>query len=158
MRSILLTTHSPNVASVAPLSNVVVLRRLPSENHTVGRSLRTLKLEEQERLDLERYIDVTRGELFFARGVILVEGDAEKFLLPALAKLYDDEFDFDSLGISVCAIGGTNFAPYVRLLGPNGLDIPFAVLTDFDPKGEVTSQEDADPAGGMLAVMAKTES
>jgi len=148
VRSILLTTHSPNVASVAPLSNVVVLRQVPGEKHTVGRSLRTLKLEDQERLDLERYIDVTRGELFFARGVILVEGEAEKFLLPALARLYDDEFDFDALGISVCAIGGTNFAPYVRLLGPNGLDIPFAVLTDFDPKGEVTSQEDADPDEG----------
>lgn len=148
VRSILLTTHSPNVASVAPLSNVVVLRQVPREKHTVGRSLRTLKLEDQERLDLERYIDVTRGELFFARGVILVEGEAEKFLLPALARLYDDEFDFDALGISVCAIGGTNFAPYVRLLGPNGLDIPFAVLTDFDPKGAKTSQEDADPDEG----------
>jgi len=148
VRSILLTTHSPNVASVAPLSNVVVLRQVLGEKHTVGRSLRTLKLEDQERLDLERYIDVTRGELFFARGVILVEGEAEKFLLPALARLYDDEFDFDALGISVCAIGGTNFAPYVRLLGPNGLDIPFAVLTDFDPKGAVTSQEDADPDEG----------
>ncbi len=148
VRSILLTTHSPNVASVAPLSNIVVLRQVPGEHHTVGRSLRTLKLEEQERLDLERYIDVTRGELFFARAVVLVEGESEKFLLPALARLYHQEFDFDALGISVCAIGGTNFAPYVRLLGPNGLDIPFAVLTDFDPKGEVTSQEDADPDEG----------
>jgi putative ATP-dependent endonuclease of OLD family len=148
VRSILLTTHSPNVASVAPLSNVVVLRQVPREKHTVGRSLRTLRLEDQERLDLERYIDVTRGELFFARGVILVEGEAEKFLLPALAGLYDDEFDFDALGISVCAIGGTNFAPYVRLVGPNGLDIPFAVLTDFDPKGAETSQEDADSDEG----------
>src|SRR6185312_7425248 len=90
-------------------------------------------------------IDVTRGELFFSKGVILVEGDAEKFLLPALAKLHDPDLDFDALGISVCSIGGTNFAPYVRLLGPSGLDIPFAVLTDFDPKGEDVSQEDADP-------------
>jgi len=74
-----------------------------------------------------------------------VEGEAEKFLLPALARLFDEEIDFDSVGISVCAIGGTNSAPYVRLLGPKGLDIPFAVLTDFDPKDAATSQEDADP-------------
>ncbi|WP_116792449.1 ATP-dependent nuclease [Achromobacter dolens] len=144
-RSILLTTHSPNVASVAPLANVVVLRHIPSEGHTVGRSLKGIKLDASDRADLERYIDVTRGELFFSKGVILVEGDAEKFLLPTLAKLYDESLDFDALGITVCSIAGTNFAPYVQLLGPKGLDIPFVVLTDFDPKKEEVSQEDADP-------------
>jgi putative ATP-dependent endonuclease of the OLD family len=144
-RSILLTTHSPNVASVAPLSNIVVLRQVSGEGHTVGRSLQGVELEKEEREDLERYIDVTRGEIFFSKGVILVEGDAEKSLLPMLARLYDGKIDFDALGITVCSIAGTNFAPYVKLLGPRGLDIPSAVLTDFDPKGEDVSQEDADP-------------
>jgi putative ATP-dependent endonuclease of the OLD family len=145
VRSILLTTHSPNVASVAPVSNVVLLRTVPGESHTIGRSLRGVKLEDAEREDLERYIDVTRGELFFSQGVILVEGDAERFLLPVLARLHDEAMDFDSLGISVCSIAGTNFGPYVQLLGPRGLDIPFVVLTDFDPKGQPGAQEDADP-------------
>lgn len=144
-RSILLTTHSPNVASVTPLSNVVVLCGAPGGKHTIGKSLRGVELDDADREELERYIDVTRGEIFFSKGVILVEGDAEKFLLPTLAKLYDPEIDFDALGVTVCSIGGTNFAPYIQLLGPKGLDIPFAVLTDFDPKGEEASQEDADP-------------
>ena len=52
---------------------------------------------------------MTRGELFFSKGVILVEGDAEKFLLPTLAKLYDPDMDFDALGITVCSIGGHEF-------------------------------------------------
>jgi len=150
-RSILLTTHSPNVASVAPLTNIVLLRSLPGKNHTIGRSLRKVDLEDTEREDLERYIDVTRGEIFFAKAVILVEGDAEKFLLPTLAKLYDPDLDFDALGISVCSIGGTNFGPYVELLGPSGLDIPFVVLTDYDPKGETISQEDSDPEAAGTA-------
>jgi putative ATP-dependent endonuclease of OLD family len=120
VRSIMLTTHSPNVASVAPLSNIVLLRTVPGEGHTIGRSLRGVKLEKTEREDLERYIDVTRGELFFSKGVILVEGDAERFLLPALATLHDPAMDFDALGISVCSIAGTNFGPYVQLLGPQG--------------------------------------
>lgn len=145
LRSILLTTHSPNVASVAPLANVVVLTNVPREGHTVARSLKGIALEATDREDLERYIDVSRGELFFSKGVILVEGDAEKFLLPTLAKLNDETFDFDALGITVCSIAGTNFAPYVKLLGPQGLDIPFVVLTDYDPKGSAVSQEDADP-------------
>ena len=132
-RSILLTTHSPNVASVAPLNNVVVLRHITGESHTIGKSLCGIRLNSGEREDLERYIDVTRGELFFSKAVILVEGDAEKFLLPTLAKLHDPDFDFDSFGVTVCSIAGTNFAPYVKLLGPHGLDCPFVVITDFDP-------------------------
>ena len=44
--------------------------------------------------DLERYLDVTRGEVLFARGVLLVEGEAERFLLPALAKAEGVDFDF----------------------------------------------------------------
>ena len=148
IRSIMLTTHSPNVACVAPLTNIVVLRHIGGEGHTIGKSLRGVHLDPSDRKDLERYIDVTRGELFFSKGVILVEGDAEKFLLPTLAKLYAPALDFDALGITVCSISGTNFEPYLQLLGPEGLDIPVAVLTDYDPKGEQISQEDADPDGG----------
>ncbi|MGJ8642218.1 MAG: ATP-dependent nuclease [Luteolibacter sp.] len=145
LRNIILTTHSPNIASVAPLKNVVVLRRAARQNHTVGRSLFSIKLGDAEIEDLERYIDVTRGELFFSNGVILVEGDSEKFLLPTLARLQEPEFDFDEYGITVCSISGTNFAPYVQLLGSKGLRCPFVILTDFDPVDEEVSQEDVDP-------------
>jgi putative ATP-dependent endonuclease of OLD family len=143
-RSIILTTHSPNIASVASLNNIVFLRHSKSGDRTVGRSLHSVPFSSKEVEDLERYIDVTRGELFFSKGVILVEGDSERFLLPTLAKLHDDEIDLDEYGISVCSISGTNFGPYVQLLGPNGLRCPFTVLTDFDPIGEQTSQEDLD--------------
>lgn len=143
-RSVLLTTHSPNVASVAPLESVVVLRKTKNQG-TIGRSLAAIKLSVEEREDLERFLDVTRGELFFSRAVILVEGDSEKFLLPTLARLQDPALDFDSLGITVCSISGTHFTPYVKLLGPKGLNIPSVILTDYDPKGDASSQEDADP-------------
>ena len=144
-RNIILTTHSPNIASVAPLKNVVVLRLASGRDHTVGRSLHGIALEDAEIEDLERYIDVTRGELFFSKGVILVEGDSEKFLLPTLARLHDPDFDFDEYGITVCSISGTNFGPYVQLLGQKGLKCPFVLLTDFDPVNEEVSQEDVDP-------------
>ena len=145
-RNIILTTHSPNIASVAPLKNIVVLRLRsdPKGTDTVGRSLHRIDLNPKEIEDLERYIDVTRGELFFSKGVVLVEGDSERFLLPTLAKLHDADFDFDEFGISVCSISGTNFGPYIQLLGDKGLQCPFVVLTDFDPLDEDISQEDVD--------------
>lgn len=130
--TILMTTHSPHIASVTPLKDFVVLRLNKDSNATYAVSTADIDLVDQEVTDLERYIDVNRGELLFARGVILVEGDAEKFLVPVLAK--NQGYELDELGISVCSISGTNFYPYLMLIGPNGLNLPVAVLTDYDPR------------------------
>jgi putative ATP-dependent endonuclease of OLD family len=129
----ILTTHSPHIASVAPLRSIVLLRHNATSASTIGVSTANAPLTESDEADLQRYIDVTRGELFFARGIILVEGDAERFLIPAFANILG--IHLDELGISVCSVSGTNFAPYVKLLGHTGLDIPHVVLTDRDPNG-----------------------
>jgi putative ATP-dependent endonuclease of OLD family len=81
----ILTTHSPHIASVAPIRSIVLLRHDPATNSTIGVSTAPAPLAENDEADLQRYIDVTRGELFFTRGIILVEGDAERFLVPAFA-------------------------------------------------------------------------
>lgn len=130
--STLLTTHSPHIVSVSPLRSLVVLRKSEDGRSTEGVSSANLEFDKGEVADLERYLDVTRGEMLFARGVLLVEGDAELFLLPVLGRLLG--VDFDQAGITACSVSGTNFTPYVKLLGPKGLNIPLAVLTDFDPQ------------------------
>jgi putative ATP-dependent endonuclease of OLD family len=130
--TIFLTTHSPHIVSVSPVRSLVLLRKARNEQSTIGSSAARIDLEESDIEDLERYLDVTRGEMLFAKGVLLVEGDAELFLVPALAKL--NGFDLDQLGITVSSVSGTNFAPYIKLLGPEGLNVPFAILTDRDPQ------------------------
>jgi putative ATP-dependent endonuclease of OLD family len=129
----ILTTHSPHIVSVTPLRSIVLLRHNPAAGATVAVSSAATPLTERDVSDLQRYIDVTRGEIFFARGVILVEGDAERFLVPAFAEALN--IPLDILGISVCSVAGTNFTPYVKLLGRRGLNIPHVVLTDLDPNG-----------------------
>lgn len=128
-----LTTHSPHIASVTPIRSIVLLRHNVETNATIAVSTAKAPLTESDEADLQRYIDVSRGEIFFARGVILVEGDAERFLVPAFAEALD--IPLDMLGISVCSVSGTNFTPYVKLLGPQGLNIPHVILTDRDPIG-----------------------
>jgi len=130
--SILLTTHSPHIASVTPLKDFVLLRSNKDGNATEGVSTADIKISKEDIADLERYIDVNRAELLFARGVILVEGDAERFLVPVLAK--NQGYDLDELGISVCSISGTNFYPYLMLIGSHGLNLPLVTLTDYDPR------------------------
>lgn len=129
----ILTTHSPHIASVTPIRSIVLLRHDASEETTIAVSTAKAPLTQRDEADLQRYIDVSRGEIFFARGVILVEGDAERFLIPAFAEVLD--IPLDMLGITVCSVSGTNFTPYVKLLGPQGLNIPHVVLTDRDPNG-----------------------
>jgi putative ATP-dependent endonuclease of OLD family len=130
-RTVILTTHSPHIASVAPLNSLVVLRASGSPTEADARSTLGAGLTTTEVEDLERYLNVTRGELLFAKGVILVEGEAETYLVPAFAKVLG--YDLDELGISVCSVAGTNFLPFVKLLGKESLSIPFAVITDEDP-------------------------
>ena len=126
--SVLLTTHSPHIASVAPVHSIVLLKEDADEG-AVGYSAAGIPLEAAEVDDLRRYLDVTRAEMLFARGVILVEGDAERFLLPVFAETGDRQLDH--LGITVCSVAGTNFEPYAKFL--TGLNIPFAIITDWDP-------------------------
>jgi putative ATP-dependent endonuclease of the OLD family len=127
--SVMLTTHSPHIASVAPLRSILLLKGT-SDKGTVGRSTASLALTDDEMDDLTRYLDVTRAEMLFARGVILVEGDAERFLVPDFAARMSKPLD--RLGITVCSVAGTNFQPYAKFLG--ALGIPFAIITDWDPR------------------------
>lgn len=126
-RTVFLTTHSPHVVSVTPVDSMVLLKA--SADGTVGVSTSALRLDPAEAADLERYIDATRGEMLFAKGVILVEGFAEKLLIPLLAQKVG--VDLDELGIVVCAIDGVHFSPYVKFL--QAIRMPWAVITDKDP-------------------------
>lgn len=127
---IFLTTHSPHIACVAPLESLVLLRNDGRGFGTVAKSTLQAGLTDQEVADLHRYLDATRAEMLFARGVILVEGVSEVFLIPAVAE--DMNKTLDEYGITVCSVLGTNFVPYAKLLGTQGLNIPFVILTDGD--------------------------
>lgn len=133
-QTVLLTSHSPHIVSVAPLKSITVLRKSEDGKSTIGMSTAKLNLDEKSTKDLERYLDTKRGEIVFAKGVLLVEGPAEEFVIPRLANILG--YNFDELGITVCSVDGTNFTPYVQFLGINGLNIPCAVLTDLDPQRE----------------------
>src|SRR5437016_8217164 len=102
--TILLTTHSPHIVSVSPLRSIVLLKKADDGKSTVGQSTANVNLDSTEIEDIERYLDVTRGEMLFAKGILLVEGEAELYTIPVLAQKLG--FDLDKLGITVCAIGG----------------------------------------------------
>jgi len=81
------------------------------------------------------FFDISRSELFFARKVILVEGDTEKQIIPYWSSKLaekDKRFDFFANNICVTDCGGkTNFTAFMKVL--NNLKIPYIVIHDIDP-------------------------
>ena len=80
---LIMTTHSPNLASKVKLDNLIICK---GEKVFPMRSDFT-ELEKGDYLFLERFLDVTKANLFFAQSVILVEGDAENILIPVIADI-----------------------------------------------------------------------
>jgi putative ATP-dependent endonuclease of OLD family len=124
--SVVVTTHSPHVASAVDARTLIRLRT--SEQGTQGFSARSAQLSGREWDDMNRYLGATQAEIVFADKVLLVEGYAEEVLLPSFATTLG--LDLDKEGISICSIHGTHFESYVKFC--NALGIRWAILTDGD--------------------------
>ncbi|MGA5032134.1 ATP-dependent nuclease [Streptomyces cellulosae] len=134
--SLMVTTHSPHIAAVARLNSLVLLRKTDLGD-TIASYTAGVGFEEAVHQDLERYLDVSRAEVLFCSAVILVEGAAETYIIPEIARSLG--FDLDLHGVIVVSVAGTDFAPYKKLLGVTSLNVPHVVITDGDPtnkKGE----------------------
>lgn len=82
---IIVTTHSPVLASAVSIESIIHLS-YSLQNSYKAVSIRDCKLGESANF-VSRWLDVTKSTLLFAKGIILVEGIAEAMLLPELAKV-----------------------------------------------------------------------
>jgi putative ATP-dependent endonuclease of OLD family len=134
---LILTTHSPNLGSKVKLENLI----LCSNNYAFPLGKEYTDLDKGDYKFLERFLDTTKANLFFAKGVIFVEGWAEEILMPAIAKKLKSQGiiskDLTEAGISIVNIGNTAFLHYSRIYLRKEeplLDIPVAIVTDIDIK------------------------
>ncbi len=129
---IIVTTHSPNLASTIRLDNLVLIQDGKAFPLKSGKT----KLEKSDYRFLERFLDVTKANLFFARGIAIVEGDGENILLPALSRLIGR--DFAEYGVSVVNVGHTGLRRFARIFQRNEPDkdgvinVPVACVADLD--------------------------
>ncbi len=133
---IITSSHSPILASQAPVDSIVAVHETKSKISSI--SISALKLADDDKdarrlkRKLERFLDATRAELFFARRVLMVEGIAEALLMPVLARLAGGSLKKSA--VTVVNADGINFNAFLPLFGPGKLAIPVAVLTDGDAK------------------------
>lgn len=125
----ILTTHSNNLASSINPKNLILLHN----NKAFSMAETETMLQSEDYEFLERFLDATKSNLFFAKGLILVEGDAENLLLPALAELIG--YPLHEYGISIVNIGNTAFERYIKLFSRRNddrIDLPISIVTDVD--------------------------
>lgn len=122
---IIVTTHSPTLVSVVYLDAIQILT-IGQNNTPVVTSVKKCCIPPDSKDFLERWLDITKSVLLFAKGVILVEGIAEAIVIKELSKILFKELkeelpeivihdDLEEYGISVINLNGIYFEHFMSL-------------------------------------------
>lgn len=126
----IISTHSPLLASVIKLKNLVYIQK--SKAFTMSKDYTQLNTSDYG--FLERFLDATKANLFFAHSVVIVEGPAENILLPTIARLLGR--DFTDYGVSIVNVGGISLGRYSRIFQRKNdkkwINVKVACITDLD--------------------------
>lgn len=137
---VIYTTHSPHFVSVPEYRDVLLVRRNEGGTYVVQSSLAS---DSKRREKLLKELDPERSELFFAKRLLLVEGDTEKLSFPEYAAGLD--IDLDRAGATIVEVGGKrnlkDFAELAILF-----QIPTGIVYDKDssdfPKEKKADEEE----------------
>lgn len=130
---IIATSHSPNLASRAKIKNILLCYSGGLYDFRVGNT--GLTDEAGDYKYLERFLDVTKSNMFFSRGLIFVEGPTEQFLIPVFAEVLG--YNLIDYGVSVINLNQLAFKRFARAFTRSGdakNPIPVAIVTDADKK------------------------
>ena len=129
----IMTSHSPAIVKRVDPEN---LRYFRMDKDLLASKVRSITLPEKEcAQDQYKYIkEAVRAypELYFAKLVILGEGDSEEIILPKYWEALNGSVDVG--GISIVPLGGRHVNHFWRLL--NDLQIPHITLLDLDQERE----------------------
>ena len=126
---VILTSHSPAIVKRIEPEELRYLR-IESNDRVLQTIVSDIKLP-QDTDESYKYIKgaiQAYPELYFAKLVVLGEGDSEELLLPKFFDLLGNEID--SSQISIVPLGGRHVNYFWKLL--NSLKIPHITLLDFD--------------------------
>ncbi len=136
-----LSTHSAHIVAEADFDSIKYLQL--SGNKVQAKNLRELETyfirddEEEERRFrfLKQYLTLHRAELFFADRIVLIEGDTERILLPAMMRKLDQAGAPDNVipllsqNVSIVEVGAHSKI-YEKFI--DFLDLRTLIITDID--------------------------
>ena len=136
---VIMTTHATHLSEVSSIDRLNIIK----PNHGASIVMRPtngldefgkgiLKLKDFPiSACLERYLDARRSVLLFSKGVVLVEGDGEEILIPALVRNALG-ISLDEVGIGLINVGSVAFENIACLFDPKRVQRYCAIVTDFD--------------------------
>lgn len=140
---VIVTTHSPTLASKADVEALTLI----TQHQAFSLAGTCTQLDASDYAFLRRFLDATKANLFFAKAVVVVEGDGENIILPALAKALGRSFS--KYGVSVVSVGHRGLFRYSRIFQRNDdrkIPIRVACVADRDvPPAEVREYVPAPP-------------
>ena len=138
-QQIFVSTHSSNISAVAGLDNMFMFAhnneidppeclQQSLEQHFTNTDTNSHKAEAKKHLT--KFLDVTRSDMLFADKVILVEGIAEKLLMPMFMESCG--LSYEDNHVSIVEIGGKHFEHFIELFNGNQVKKKVLCVTDKD--------------------------
>ncbi len=119
-------THSPHFVTIPEFNEIVIVSKNNNGTH-IKKS--TFKTSDALRNKFRKELDPERNEMFFARKLLIVEGDTEKMAFPEFAKRMG--IDFDGVGSTIIEVGGKrNLIDFIELA--ISFEIPVGLVYDTD--------------------------
>lgn len=134
---VIITTHISSASKIDSM-NILIKERGSTRVCQPSNGLDTATCNK-----IERYLDATRSTLLFAKGVILVEGDAELILIPSMFKSVFG-INLDEIGISIINMSSTVFEHIANLFNDLRIHRKCAIVTDLDEAIETLPQDSND--------------
>ena len=148
----IMSTHSPNLTSKVRLADKDSVNFIMCHGTDVyPLNPDTTRLKEPDFRFLDTFLDATKSNLFYAKGVILVEGWAEELLIPTLANKFG--MDLTTNEVSIVNVGSTAYLRYANIFvrtDGKTLDIPVSVVTDLDVAPKLLSHDEQEEEDGTV--------
>jgi len=123
---VLYITHSPHFVTIPEFNEIFIVSK--NINGTRIKKSNIVATEELKN-KLRKEFDPERNELFFAKKLLIVEGDTEKMAFPEYAKRM--QIDFDLVGSTIVEVGGKrNIKEFVDIA--LSFEIPVGFAYDID--------------------------
>lgn len=138
VRQIFMTSHSTQIASAVKLDDLICLTSPVLGQINVGYPRAIYKKNNAEDVEskqyVQRFLDATKADMFFANKLIFVEGVAEELLLPVFARYMNKNLTDEQ--VLVVNMGGRYFSHFLKLFDTNNaytINKKIVCLTDIDP-------------------------
>lgn len=126
----IISTHSPYIAAQAKLGDIRHFHKVGTEAAIT--SLNLSGLESEDIRKIEREVMNTRGELLFARAIVLFEGETEEQALPIFARAHWNEEPFMRGVMFIGVGGGGKYLPFLRVAQSMGT--PWFIFSDGEER------------------------